>query len=271
MPELPEVETVCRGISPHVIGKQITGVILRTPRLRAPLDPLMSGKLMEQTIVQVNRRAKYLLLQTTRGGLLVHLGMTGVLRVVAAQTPAARHDHVDLLFADGSCLRFTDPRRFGQFIYSESDPAQHPLLQHLGPEPLSAEFNGDLLYRRSRNRTQGVKPLLMDQRTVVGVGNIYANEALFRSGISPLRRASRVGRQRYRHLAEQVKAVLTEAISAGGTTISDFRDSDGRPGYFRQQLLVYGRAGSPCPVCGGTISCVRVGGRSTYFCRHCQK
>lgn len=271
MPELPEVETVCRGIAPLVIGKTIANVILRTEKLRTPLDPQLSQKLAGQVIVGVTRRAKYLLLQTGLGGLILHLGMTGVLRVVPAETPAGKHDHIDLVLTDDSCLRFTDPRRFGQFIYTESEPSDHPLLLQLGPEPLTDNFDGDYLYQLSRRRSQAVKNLLMDQRIVVGVGNIYANETLFRAGINPARQSTRISRKRYRTLAQQIKAVLTEAIAAGGTTISDFRSSDGRPGYFKQQLQVYGRAGSSCPQCGRGIELCRVGQRSTFFCPNCQK
>lgn len=271
MPELPEVETVCRGIAPYITGNTILELILRTPKLRQDLDPNLCHILPGQKISKVERRAKYLLLHTDHGGLLVHLGMSGVLRIVAAGTTEQKHDHVDLIFADGNCLRFTDPRRFGLFVYSDSDLSEHRLLQSLGPEPLTDDFHGDLLYRLSRKRTQPVKIFLMDQQVVVGVGNIYANEALFRAGINPARCASKISLQRYRQLARVVKEVLLAAIAAGGTTISDFRSSEGRPGYFRQQLLVYGRSSEPCPQCRRPIQIRRIGQRSTFYCRYCQR
>ncbi|MFO7577902.1 MAG: bifunctional DNA-formamidopyrimidine glycosylase/DNA-(apurinic or apyrimidinic site) lyase [Pelovirga sp.] len=271
MPELPEVETVCRGLAPHIRGKTVLELILRAAKLRQPLDRELCRILPGQVIVKVERRAKYLILHCERGGLLIHLGMSGVLRLVPAGTTEQKHDHIDLIFTDGSCLRMTDPRRFGQFIYCPEDPLQHPLLHHLGPEPLADDFDGAYLYRRSRGRQQAVKTFLMDQRIVVGVGNIYASEALFRAGIHPARPAGRVGRERYERLVQMVRDVLVAAIAAGGTTISDFRSSAGRPGYFRQELLVYGRAGAPCCRCGTALRSQRLGQRSTFYCSHCQR
>lgn len=271
MPELPEVETVCRGIAPHIVGQRILKLVLRTPKLRQPLDFDLCRLLPGQGITKVERRAKYLLLHTDRGGLLVHLGMTGVLRVVPAETIAQKHDHIDLILTNGQCLRFTDPRRFGQFVYSTTELSDHALLRHLGPEPLTDDFHGELLYRLSRKRSQAVKIFLMDQRVVVGVGNIYANEALFQAGIDPARGADRISLTRYGKLVAMVKGVLAAAIAAGGSTISDFRNSDGRPGYFTQQLLVYGRDQQPCLYCGRDIQSRRIGQRSTFFCRNCQR
>lgn len=271
MPELPEVETVRRGIAPHIVGKTILELVLRAPSLRLPLDPALCRILPGQAIRQVLRRAKYLLLMTDQGCLIIHLGMSGVLRTLPAGSTEHKHDHVDLMFTDGTCLRFTDPRRFGIFIYSCDDPLRHPLLADLGPEPLDNHFQGELLYQRSRGKKQAVKTFIMDQKIVVGVGNIYANEVLFRSGIHPARAAGRISRQRYQRLAGAIKEVLLVAIAAGGTTISDFFGSDGRPGYFRQELLVYGRGAQPCLVCGRTIRSCRLGQRSTFLCSFCQR
>ncbi len=271
MPELPEVETVCRGIARHISGKTILELILRVPKLRLPLDPQLCHILPGQTICRVSRRAKYLLLETDQGGLLIHLGMSGVLRILPAGTTENKHDHVDLLFTDGTCLRFSDPRRFGLFLYSPVNLPSHPLLRHLGPEPLENSFDGELLYRLSRGKSQPVKIFIMDQQVVVGIGNIYANEALFRAGIDPRRAAGRIGKHRMQRLVLAIKEVLTAAISAGGTTINDFSGSDGSPGYFFQELLVYGRGSAPCRQCGSTISTCRLGQRSTFYCPSCQR
>jgi len=271
MPELPEVETVLRGITPHILGKQILEVVLRTAKLRLPLDPALPQQLAGQSVVKIERRAKYLLLGLSRGTLIIHLGMTGVLRIVAAAATECKHDHVDVIFTDGICLRFSDPRKFGLFIYTGEAPDRHRLLKDLGPEPLSEEFSGSYLHRLSRNRSASVKSFIMDQRVVVGVGNIYANEALFRSGILPARQAGRISLQRYEKLASAIKSVLRQSIAAGGTTISDFRQSDGRPGYFKQQLDVYGRADEPCVKCGSPVYLKRIGQRSTFYCVNCQR
>ncbi|PLX95453.1 MAG: DNA-formamidopyrimidine glycosylase [Desulfuromonas sp.] len=271
MPELPEVETTRRGIEPLICNQQITGVVLRVPKLRWPLDPHLSELLVGQRVLAVSRRAKYLLIRLEQGSLLLHLGMSGSLRMVPLQTPAGKHDHVDIHFADGQSLRFNDPRRFGLLAFFQGTPDDHPLLTHLGPEPLATDFSGTFLFQRSRKRRLAVKPFIMDQRTVVGVGNIYASEALFRAGIRPDRAAGRISLTRYEELAWQIKEVLLAALEAGGTTVSDFRQADGRPGYFKQQLQVYGRDGLPCPVCGQGIVKVSLGQRSTFFCRHCQR
>ena len=271
MPELPEVETTRRGIAPLITGKTIAQLILRTDKLRWPLDQALCVKLPGQVVLAVERRAKYLLLRTEAGTLILHLGMSGSLRVVGADTTENKHDHVDLIFNDGCCLRLTDPRKFGALLWTESPPEEHPLLAGLGPEPLDDAFGGEYLYRASRQRKVAVKPFLMDQRLVVGVGNIYASEALFAAGIDPRRPAGRIGRKRYERLAEEVKKVLRMAIAAGGTTLSDFNQADGKPGYFKQQLQVYGRAGLPCRACGRTVQVARLGQRSTYFCTQCQR
>lgn len=271
MPELPEVETTRRGVEPLIQGCVIDHVVLRTPKLRWPLDPQLSTILSEQTLTAVSRRAKYLLLHLDRGRLLLHLGMTGNLRVVPADTPVEKHDHVDIVFTDGSCLRFTDPRRFGAVLWLPEAEGEHALLSKLGPEPLSDEFDGAYLHERAKRRKLAVKPFIMDQQVVVGVGNIYASEALFMAGIRPDREAGRISVERYARLAGAIKVVLQAALAAGGTTFSDFRQVDGKPGYFKQELQVYGREGKACLQCGAAIRSLRLGQRSTYFCRHCQK
>ncbi len=269
MPELPEVETTKRGIAPHITGRTVLELVFRTAKLRRPLDRSLCRILPGQTVNRVERRAKYLILSCSRGAVIIHLGMSGSLRVVPAAATERKHDHVDLILTDGQALRFSDPRKFGLFIYTEDDPAGHDCLRNLGPEPLGEGFTGDYLYACSRGKKQALKTLIMDQKIVVGVGNIYANEALFRAGIDPRRSAGRVGRERCRKLAQQIKSVLREAIAAGGTTISDFH-SDGRPGYFDRQLQIYGRSGSRCAKCGGLIRSCRLGQRSTFYCPHCQ-
>jgi len=271
MPELPEVETTRSGIAPLITGCQIAELVLRVDKLRWPLEQSLCSALPGQQVKSVERRAKYLLLNCTRGTLLIHLGMSGSLRVIDAAATENKHDHVDLIFTNGSCLRFNDPRRFGALLWWAGDLTEHPLLANLGTEPLADQFTGDYLWTSSRKRKIAVKPFIMDQKLVVGVGNIYASEALFRAGIRPTAAAGKISRQRYRQLAAAIKQILTEAIAAGGTTIADFRQSDGKPGYFKQQLQVYGRAGEPCPSCEQPISSLRLGQRSTFFCRYCQR
>lgn len=271
MPELPEVETTRRGIAPLISGCQIVELVLRTDKLRWPLDRGLCESLPGQSISSVERRAKYLLLRCDHGTLILHLGMSGSLRVIEAGETENKHDHVDLIFSNGSCLRLNDPRKFGALLWCAGDPAEHPLLSSLGPEPLSEQFDGSYLWQRSRQRKTAVKQFIMDQKLVVGVGNIYANESLFRAGIRPELAAGKIGRERYDRLAVAIKQILREAIAAGGTTIADFRQADGKPGYFKQQLQVYGRDGEPCPLCRQPISSVRLGQRSTYFCRRCQR
>ncbi|MCK5914162.1 MAG: bifunctional DNA-formamidopyrimidine glycosylase/DNA-(apurinic or apyrimidinic site) lyase [Desulfuromusa sp.] len=271
MPELPEVETTRRGITPHVVGCTILECVLRTAKLRWPLDPSLCLLLPGQKIDSVERRAKYLLLHCDRGTIILHLGMSGSLRMVPADTTEKKHDHVDLIFSNGQCLRFTDPRKFGAFLYTTAAPGTHKLLCHLGPEPLTDVFDGRYLYQLSTGKKQSIKQFIMDQKTVVGVGNIYASEALFRAGIRPDRAAGRVGLRRYQVLSSTIKELLTQAINAGGTTISDFSQADGKPGYFKQQLQVYGRSGEPCVVCGHPLHSQRLGQRSTFFCPGCQR
>lgn len=272
MPELPEVETTRRGIAPHVTGKRVRRMEVREPRLRWPVPGQLSELLPGRALEAVERRAKYLLLRFTDATLLVHLGMSGSMRVLTAPTPPERHAHWDMVFDDGACLRYTDPRRFGSLHWVEGPVERHPLIRTLGPEPFDGAFDGEYLYSRSRGRRLAVKAFLMDSAVVVGVGNIYASEALFRAGIHPRRAAGRVGRERYARLAGAVAAVLTEAIEAGGTTLRDFTGSEGRPGYFRQSLSVYGHAGEICPRCTqGRINVIRLGQRASYYCPRCQR
>lgn len=270
MPELPEVETTRRGIAPHLEGHRVERVVLRRPDLRWPIPAAVERLLPGQPIQAVARRAKYLLLHTGAGSALMHLGMSGSLRVIDAATPAGKHDHVDMVLDDGRLLRFNDPRRFGCLLW-QAPGEVHPLLAGLGPEPLSADFDGDWLWRLSRGRRTAVKVFLMDQAVVVGVGNIYASEALFAAGIHPSRPAGRVSRERYRQLAAAVQDILGQAIERGGTTLRDFIRPDGAPGYFEQELRVYGRAGKPCPGCGTPLRTRVLGQRNTFFCPRCQR
>ena len=270
MPELPEVETTLRGIQPYLLGQVIHSVTVRDPRLRWAVEKsvhLAEGRAVER----LERRGKYMLIGFDTGGLLIHLGMSGSLRVVREPADPLKHDHFDLLLESGTCLRFNDPRRFGALLWAEGDMHAHPLLRNLGPEPLSADFSGDYLYRRSRGRRQAVKNFIMDGRVVVGVGNIYASEALFMAGIHPSRAAGRIARQRYEGLSAAIRDVLEAAIRQGGTTLRDFIASDGTPGYFAQQLLAYGRAGQPCFQCGREIRQKVIGQRSSFYCPNCQR
>lgn len=279
MPELPEVETTRAGLAPHLIARTVTSVLLRRPDLRWPIPPEISDLLPGQSILGIRRRAKYLLLDTPVGSALLHLGMSGSLRVLPAQTPAGPHDHVDIgldgTSGPGRVLRFNDPRRFGCLLW-QPPGTTHELLRDLGPEPLSdrfdgAGFDGNYLYARSRGRSAPVKSFLMDQRIVVGVGNIYAAEALFAAGISPLRAAGKVSRERYLQLAEEVQRILAHAIARGGTSLRDFISPDGAPGYFEQELAVYGRGGEPCRSCGRALKQAVIGQRATVWCGHCQR
>ncbi|MEO1766971.1 bifunctional DNA-formamidopyrimidine glycosylase/DNA-(apurinic or apyrimidinic site) lyase [Thiobacter aerophilum] len=274
MPELPEVETTRRGLMPHVVGRVIEGVTVRAVRLRWPVPPGLARRLAGARLADIERRGKYLLFRveaSTPGWLIVHLGMSGSLRMVAAGTPAGCHDHLDLSLDNGHVVRLRDPRRFGAVLWHPGDPARHPLLAHLGVEPLSESFTGAWLYRHTRNRSAAIKQVLMDAGLVVGVGNIYANEALFHAGIDPRRPARRLGQARCTRLVEAVRATLERAIAAGGSSLRDFVHADGQPGYFQQHYAVYGRAGEPCRRCGGPIRHLRQGNRSTFFCPRCQR
>jgi formamidopyrimidine-DNA glycosylase len=271
MPELPEVETTRRGILPHALGQVISAVEVREPRLRWPVPEEVSLLLPGAKIADISRRGKYLLLRTDAGTLIIHLGMSGSMRVVTAAEPIRKHDHVDILLGSGKILRFNDPRRFGCMLWTLADPSGHVLLRHLGPEPLEPGFDADYLYRLSRGRRAPVKTFIMDSRVVVGVGNIYANESLFLAGLRPGRAAGRVSRPRYQQLVVAIRQVLSAAVEQGGTTLRDFVGGDGKPGYFRQQLNVYDHGGEPCPRCGLPLRETRLGQRSTVYCRQCQQ
>lgn len=269
MPELPEVETSRRGIEPHLVGEKILHAVVRNSRLRWPVSQEIYA-LSDQPVLSVQRRAKYLLLELPHGWIIIHLGMSGSLRVLPEEQPAAKHDHVDLVMSNGKVLRYTDPRRFGAWLWS-TDPEGSNVLAHLGPEPLSDAFSGDYLYEKSRGKRTAVKQWLMDNKVVVGVGNIYASESLFTAGILPDRPAMSLSDEEAQRLAATIKAVLLRSIEQGGTTLRDFLKSDGKPGYFAQELQVYGRAGEPCRACGTPIASGKHGQRSTFWCPNCQR
>ncbi len=271
MPELPEVETTCRGIAPLLCGRRVTSVVVREPRLRWPVPPALARELPGQLVCGVSRRAKFLLLETPAGHLILHLGMSGSLRVVSHELAPEKHDHLDVVMDDGRCLRLRDPRRFGAALWTTEDPLEHRLLRNLGPEPLEGGFDADWLRRLSQRRRVAVKSFLMNGRIVAGVGNIYASEALFLAGIHPGRPAGRVSLKRYQRLVDAVREVLEDAIAAGGTTLRDFVDGNGRPGYFSQKLRVYGRDGEACAQCGSPIRSRVIGQRSTFYCARCQR
>ena len=270
MPELPEVETTRRGIEPHLRGRHARELIVREARLRWPVTAEVAAGLVGAEIRSVRRRAKYLLLDNDRGAALIHLGMSGSLRVLDSSVPLRKHDHYDLLLDDHQVLRFNDPRRFGSLLW-QSAGTVHPLLAELGPEPFDPGFGGAYLHARAHGRSAPVKLFLMDQRVIVGVGNIYAAEALFRAGIDPRRAAGRVSEARFEALSDAVRSILSHSIERGGTTLRDFLRPDGEPGYFEQELLVYGRAGEPCRACGEAVISVRLGQRSSFYCGRCQR
>ena len=270
MPELPEVETTRRGILPYLQGRKIMKVVVRETRLRWEVPTALATELAGQTVLAVDRRGKYLLLRTRKGAVLVHLGMSGSLRLAVVGEPLKKHDHVDFVLASGRCLRYHDPRRFGCILWLTGDPLEHPLLAELGPEPLSHEFTGDYLCDKATGRSTPVKALIMDSQVVVGVGNIYANEALFTAGIDPARKAGTLGKDRCEALVREIKTVLDRAITVGGTTLRDFVGGDGQPGYFAQTLKVYGRGGQPCVSCMTPLKETRQGQRTTVYCPRCQ-
>ncbi|ADN74350.1 DNA-(apurinic or apyrimidinic site) lyase; Formamidopyrimidine-DNA glycosylase [Ferrimonas balearica DSM 9799] len=270
MPELPEVEVTRLGIAPHLEGRVVEEVIVRNPRLRWPVDPLIQ-QLVGQTILSVTRRAKYLLVDTEAGVLILHLGMSGSLRVLDPVPEPGKHDHLDLVLDSGAVLRLNDPRRFGAAIWWQLPLDAQPLLNKLGPEPLTAAFNAEQLAAALKGKTSAIKTALMDNHVVVGVGNIYANEALFAAGIHPKRAAGNLSKARLAKLVEEVKAVLARAIQQGGTTLKDFTQADGKPGYFVQQLNVYGRGGQACVQCGAQLKEIKLGQRATVYCGHCQR
>jgi formamidopyrimidine-DNA glycosylase len=269
VPELPEVETTRRGIEPHLLGRRIVGWVVRDARLRWPVQ--LPHALEGARIEQVERRAKYLALVVPGGAVIVHLGMSGSLRIVARDGPVPAHAHVEFLLDDGRRLRYIDPRRFGSIHFAAGDWRTHSLLAGLGPEPLGDSFDGDRLFEHARGRRVPVKAFIMDGRVVVGVGNIYANEALFQARVRPRRAAGRVSRAEYRRIAAAIRGTLARAIEDGGTSLRDFAGHDGTPGYFGQRLEVYGREGEGCRRCGTRLAGVRVGQRATVYCPRCQR
>ena len=284
MPELPEVETTCRGIAPWLEGRVIQRLEIREPRLRWPVPPELPQQVEGQTLGVFWRRAKYLVMpfndssEAPIQGLIWHLGMSGSLRLVKPGEPWKKHDHLQLTPAalpnEPSlpwCLRYHDPRRFGFLLDYQGDPLSHPRLEKLGPEPLSEDFTAEWLYQRSRNRRQAIKAFIMDNAQVVGVGNIYATEALFKAGIDPRRAAGQISLKRYQRLIDWIKTVLAAAITQGGTTLRDFVGGDGQPGYFAQQLDAYGRSGLPCRQCGKPLKEVKIGQRASVYCSGCQR
>ncbi len=289
MPELPEVETTRRGLAEHLIGATITDVIIRNPNLRWPIPKNLSKLLRGQKILTLTRRAKYLLADCGNGTLILHLGMSGSLRILPSNTPPEKHDHFDLVLSHPSSvrpepveglartdsshklMRLRDPRRFGAVLWHEGDVAIHPLLATLGPEPLEENFNARYLYQATRGRRISIKQCIMDNHVVVGVGNIYANESLFRSGIKPQLAAGKLSLPRCEKLVTEIRATLQAAIAKGGSTLRDFVHSDGSSGYFQQEYFVYGRTGEPCRKCGAMIKQIKQGQRSSFYCEVCQK
>lgn len=270
MPELPEVETTVRGITPYLVGRPITSVTVRDSRLRWPVPAALDRLVTGSVIRSVRRRAKYILVEFDHGHVMLHLGMSGSLRLSAQIEPPGKHDHVEFEIDGDLLLRLRDPRRFGCTLWIEGEPNEFPLLVQLGVEPLADEFSSEYLYQAAKGRKAAVKNFIMDSRIVVGIGNIYASESLFRAGIHPMRSAGRISLKRYERLAGSIKQTLGDAISAGGTTLRDFVDGSGMPGYFKQELLVYECEGEPCSECGNPIQRRVIGQRSTYFCRVCQ-
>jgi formamidopyrimidine-DNA glycosylase len=269
MPELPEVETTRRGLAPLTEGRRIADVLVRQPRLRWPVpDQIQLAR--GQTIIALHRRAKWLVWQLERGHLLWHLGMSGSFRGWQQAPPPSAHDHIDLQIDNGHLIRYTDPRRFGALLWTTDNPLHHPRLIGLGPEPFDERFDGQYLWQLSRGRKLPVKSFIMDGKVVVGVGNIYASEALFEAGIHPARAAGRISQDRYQRLAESIVQILSRAIEVGGTSLRDFTVGDGTPGYFGQSLQVYGREGQPCPACGSPVRRKVIGQRSTFYCTSCQ-
>jgi formamidopyrimidine-DNA glycosylase len=271
MPELPEVETTRRGIAPALEGRTIIALVVRERRLRWPVPRGLETKLTGQNITGLRRRAKYLLLETPAGSAMIHLGMSGSMRIVAGKEAPEKHDHFDIVTNATEIVRFNDPRRFGSLLWAGSHPLEHPLLVELGPEPLGNDFTGDCLWQSGQGRKVSIKQHIMNSKVVAGVGNIYANESLFRAGTHPARAAGRIALPRMERLVEEIQAVLAEAIRQGGTTLRNYRGGDGKPGYFRQKLLAYERGGEPCKQCAEPISQTVQGQRATYYCKVCQR
>ncbi|HUW25426.1 MAG TPA: bifunctional DNA-formamidopyrimidine glycosylase/DNA-(apurinic or apyrimidinic site) lyase [Gallionella sp.] len=276
MPELPEVETTLRGLAPHLEGQSVAAVVIRHPRLRWPIPQNLPKLLRGRTIRALRRRAKYLLIEFDHGTLILHLGMSGSLCILPAKTPATKHDHFDLVLANGKLMRLHDPRRFGAVLWHEGDPAQHPLLAALGPEPLpdkteKTDFDGRYLYQATRGRNIAIKQCIMDSHVVAGIGNIYANEALFLAGVRPQLAAGKISLPRCTRLVAAIRKTLNQAIRHGGSTLRNFVNSEGKPGYFQQHYWVYGRGGEPCKKCGTLIKQIRQGQRSSFYCGSCQQ
>ncbi|MGY8814784.1 MAG: bifunctional DNA-formamidopyrimidine glycosylase/DNA-(apurinic or apyrimidinic site) lyase [Gammaproteobacteria bacterium] len=271
MPELPEVETTCRGISPHIINACVDKVEIRNYKLRWPVPKIIVTLLPGMIAKSVLRRSKYILIQFDVGWLIIHLGMSGSLRLVHKSVVHEKHDHIDIIFDTGIVLRYKDPRKFGSILWTTDDPSNHKLLKNLGPEPLSIDFSPDYLYARSRRKTQSIKTFIMSSRNVAGVGNIYANEALFNSGIMPGAEAGKLSLKRCEKLTNSIKYILKKAIKKGGTTLRDFVNSDGNPGYFQQELYVYGREGLPCKICNKPLRSNSINQRSSFYCTACQR
>lgn len=271
MPELPEVETTRRGILPHLEGKRVKAVTVRNSSLRWPIPTDLAQQIQNKTLRTIHRRGKYLLLEFANGHVIWHLGMSGSLRIIKADEPPMVHDHVDIAFGGNLALRYTDPRRFGAVLWTNEAILEHKLLNHLGPEPLTDAFNSAYLFDKSRKRSQSVKTWIMDSKVVVGVGNIYANEALFNSAIHPLKAAGKLSQKQCDIFCSEIKSVLAKAIEQGGTTLKDFVGGDGKPGYFAQELNVYGRGGEACKKCRKPLTEKKLGQRTTVYCTHCQK
>lgn len=270
MPELPEVETTRRGVSPHSVGKKLTQLRVRNRAMRWPVPAGLEKTLANKKLLDITRRGKYLLFEFTHGTAILHLGMSGSLRVMPTASSPGKHDHIDLCFGS-NCLRFNDPRRFGCFLWTDEHINEHTLIAHLGPEPLSNAFTSEYLFQRTRKRSQNIKTFIMDAKIVVGVGNIYANEALFNAGIHPLKAAGKITKNQSEQLTEEIKRVLSAAIKRGGTTLRDFVGGDGKPGYFAQELNVYGRGGEACNACSKLLTEKHIAQRSTVYCTQCQR
>lgn len=271
MPELPEVETSRRGIEPHILDQKVEQVIIREPRLRWPIPQQLPKLLTGNSILAVSRRAKYILLRFGNGTVILHLGMSGSLRICKPDSEIRKHDHIDFVMSNGKVLRLHDPRRFGCVLWTDKAIEQHKLITRLGPEPLDDAFDAEHLFRRSRKRSCSIKSFIMNSHIVVGVGNIYASESLFLAGINPKRKAGSVSRERYQKLTLTIKQVLSASIEQGGTTLRDFLNEHGQPGYFAQKLYVYGKNGTPCQQCGSTIKQFTQQQRTTYYCSTCQR
>lgn len=269
MPELPEVEITRQGLLP-LQGQTVANVIIRTPALRWPVPAEIAKNLPGQHLTKLTRRAKYIVAHFTSGSLILHLGMSGRISLLEQDETPQKHDHFDIRFRNGCILRLRDPRRFGAVLWTENNPDQHPLLRNLGPEPLEAGFNDKTLFAATRNKSAPIKNVIMDSHVVVGVGNIYASESLFRAKIHPKITAGKLSEARCKRLTVEIKSTLQDALQAGGSTLRDFFGADGNPGYFQQEYFVYGRVGESCKICGTSIKSVRLGQRSTFYCPRCQ-